>query len=83
MTYDRFRDSEEVEGMKTRQQQEDELRPLLTDGFFETLVLVARTIGWSVDHSEMNLFIRTCWEDIGGRSPDDLPEIAPFVFSER
>jgi hypothetical protein len=44
-----------------RKDAEDALRPLLTDEFFSTLVLAARTIGWGVDLIEVNNFIEHCY----------------------
>ena len=67
--------------MKTCDEGQDELRPLLTDEFLSTLVLAARTVGWDVDHTETFAFVQCCYE-IVGRTRDDMPDMEPFEYAE-
>lgn len=53
---------------------ENKLRPLLTDVFLETLRLAVKTCGWSVDHDESSLFVNWCYE----LAERETPETEPF-----
>ena len=67
--------------MKTCDEGQDELRPMLTDEFLSTLVLAARTVGWDVDHTETFQFVQECW-DIAGRLRSLMPDLEPFEYAE-
>lgn len=49
---------------------EELLKPLLTDEFLETLLVAARTCGWSVDLIEISSFVGWCYELAGKDEPD-------------
>ncbi len=58
------------------QKAENKLRPLLTEGFLETLRLAVKTCGWSVDHVESSQFVGWCY-DLAER---ETPETEPFDY---
>lgn len=63
----------------TQKEAETALRPMLTDEFFATIVFAARTVGWSVDLSEVCDFIDRCC-DIAERPR--LEEIVGFEYTD-
>ena len=44
---------------------EDQLKPLLTDKFLETLLESVKVCGWSVDYCESLQFVEYCFELTG------------------
>jgi hypothetical protein len=57
---------------------EDELLPLLTDDFLETLRLAVKTCGWSVDHIESARFVGWCYDLAEKEAPETEPFVKPF-----
>ena len=53
---------------------EDELKPYLTKDFLPTLVMAAKTIGWSVDYSEIQSFV----EEVFLLTDEECPNLEPF-----
>ena len=64
----------------TRKEAADRLRPLLTNEFFSTLNLAARTIGWRVDLAAVHDFIERC-ADIAG-IPHPPPVTEGFEYAD-
>lgn len=63
----------------TRKEAKDRLRPLLTNEFFASLDLAARTIGWGADLVEINDFIEQCANIAGIPHP---PTIDAFQYTD-
>lgn len=58
---------------------ENNLKPLLTDEFLETLRIAVKTCGWSVDHIESSEFVNWCFSLVGKENPDT----EPFNYDDR
>ena len=54
-----------------------ELNPYLTDEFLNTLVMAARTCGWSIDHTETTKFVQWCYDIAGLEQPSD-EDLEPY-----
>ena len=52
---------------------ENNLKPLLTDEFLETLRMAVKTCGNSVDHVESSQFVDWCFELAGKQKLDTEP----------
>ena len=52
---------EEEEYEKESKRLDAELKLLLTDDFLATLIIAAKTIGWLVDFTEVQSFVRECF----------------------
>ena len=55
---------------KRMHEAEEELQPLLTDEFLETLTKAVQTCGWSVDYTEAMDFVNWCHELSGRDAPN-------------
>lgn len=58
---------------KMYQEQEDNLKPLLTPEFLDTLTKAVKTCGWTVDHTESTQFVEWCFQVAGKEAPDLEP----------
>jgi hypothetical protein len=65
--------------MKTAQQAEQELRPMLTPLFMDTLYQLIKTVGWGVDMIETVRLLNAACEMAGIEEPD---QIEPYPYEE-